>query len=34
MKAILASYVLLLVVILGGCSAVTNYRKYELWLDN
>lgn len=30
MKALLIFYLMLLV----GCSAVTNYRKYELWLDN
>ena len=32
MKAILAGYALLLVLILGGCSAVTNYRRYEFFL--
>jgi uncharacterized protein YceK len=26
--------VLVVAVLLASCSAVTNYRKYELWLDN
>jgi len=33
MKAILAGY-LILVLIVAGCSAVTNYRKYELFLSD
>jgi len=33
MKAVLAGY-LMLVLILTGCSAVTNYRKYELFLTD
>jgi hypothetical protein len=31
MKAILAGY-LLMVLCIGGCSAVTNYRRYEFFL--
>lgn len=34
MKAILAGYALLLVLILGGCSAVTSIREYNLFMDN
>ena len=33
MKAILFGY-LLLVMVLSGCSAVTNYRRYDFFLDN
>jgi len=33
MKAILAFYIFS-ALFLSGCSAVTNYRKYELFLDN
>jgi hypothetical protein len=32
MKAILAGYLIL--ALLVGCSAVTNYRKYELFLSD
>ena len=32
MKSILVVYALLLALILGGCSAVTNYRRYEFFL--
>ena len=35
MKAILAGYALLLaLVILAGCSAVTNLREYNLYLND
>jgi hypothetical protein len=34
MKAILAGYALLLVLILSGCSAVTNMREYNLFMEN
>jgi hypothetical protein len=34
MKTILIGYALLLALILGGCSAATNYRKYDFYLDN
>jgi len=32
MKAALVAYALLLSLVLGGCSAVTNYRRYEFFL--
>jgi hypothetical protein len=33
MRAILAGY-MALVLLIVGCSAVTNYRRYDFFLDN